>query len=146
MKASGIKGLQGVVRKTVKDDLQVVIILSLNYMPVGEIVTQNCLLLLRKIPSVLLYSPLWGNLALPLGKSQMFHHFDIALIMEVILLPYLFYLYFITTLFTNLLLSSSQCFIENLAFLLLKVNIWDDVHMGKIIPSLLYNIDVQAGR
>ena len=27
-----------------------------------------------------------------------------------------------------------------------KVNIWDDIHMGKIIPSLLYNIDVQAGR
>jgi len=28
----------------------------------------------------------------------------------------------------------------------LQVNIWDDVHMGKIIPSLLFNIDVQAGQ
>eukprot|EP00795_Rhopilema_esculentum_P007685 gene7685-13508_t len=28
----------------------------------------------------------------------------------------------------------------------LQVNIWDDIHMCKIIPSLMYNIDVKAGR
>ena len=34
-----------------------------NFTPVGEFLTQNCVLILTKIPSILLYSPLSENLA-----------------------------------------------------------------------------------
>ena len=40
-----------------------------NLTPVGELFMKNFALILRKVPFILLYSPLSGNLAPPSGKS-----------------------------------------------------------------------------
>ena len=39
-----------------------------NIMPVGEFLTKNCVLMLRKIPAILFYSPLVGETKPPVGQ------------------------------------------------------------------------------